>query len=136
MTAPGHRDASTRAVSWRRDVALSPLSQRADDRLQLNPTLGERVLDTDRRAGHYDARDDVLAFELAESLGQQPVREPGDRRQQLVEPERPATQCSDHRAAPPPADQLDSVVKARTKARQVAGVRSRVTRLTSCSLAT
>src|SRR2546427_9691978 len=106
MTAPGHRDASTRAVSWRRDVALSPLSQRADDRLQLNPTLGERVLDTERWAGHHDPQDDVLAFELAEALGQQPIREAWDCRQQLAEPERPATERAAVRALPTASDLL------------------------------
>ena len=52
---------------------FGPVSQRTDNRFQLNSSLSERVLNTDRRAGHHHALDDVLAFELAESLSEQPV---------------------------------------------------------------
>jgi hypothetical protein len=68
---------------------------------------------TGGRSGRRGERSSPL--ELPQALGEQSVGEAGDRRQQLVEPPRPAARARITRPRPAPADQLHNPVKERAE---------------------
>src|ERR1700686_3747208 len=80
--------------------------------------LGEMIRHADRRTGPDLSLDEPLGFQLAETLGQQPVGEAWNGVHELVEAPRAAHQHAHDRSRPAPADQLDGAMEARAKTGQ------------------
>ena len=74
---------------------------------------GQPVGDPDRRAGVDQALHDPFRLELAQALGEDPVGDPGDPRQELVEPGRSGHQCTYDSTRPSLAYELDGPLKGR-----------------------
>ena len=86
------------------------------------PDLGQRVGDPHRRPGFDLALDQAFLLELAQALGEQPVREPGNRLAELAEAHRPLGQGADDRPRPALADQLDRGMEVRADGAGAAGL--------------
>lgn len=67
-------------------VRSAPLDERVQHPHQAAAPLRRAVEDLDRRGRHHDPLDQLMHLELAETLGQQLVRDAGDARAVLDEP--------------------------------------------------